>query len=130
MGSSLCSLLDLQPSSDRLWLYLADWYRARNCLTQEFWCLEKASSCEQSDNIPDVNQLKEQCELEAGVKSRIAASLRNDNKSKTNVVVNEDFVDLGSSIKTKEKEEDLSNVKLDTTDDSIIITNFESKWFN
>jgi len=131
VGACLCNLLDLHPNCDRLWLELAEWFRARGSPSQQFWCLEKASSCEKSDNIPDVTQLKENCKLEAELKSRISSRLRNESRSKPNdVVVSEDFVDLGSSIKTKEREEDLSNVKLDIGDDIKTIKLFESRWFN
>ena len=41
---------------------------------------------------------------------------------------NGDFVDLGSSIKTKEKEENLDKVKIDCEDDINTVEMFEAKW--
>ena len=66
------------------------------------------------------------------MKTEISSRVRNEHKRKPNVETSsaEDFVDLGSSIKTKEKEADLNKAQLDTGDDAETIKKFEAKWFN
>ena len=134
LGALLCNLLEIHPSSDRLWLYLADWYRARNCPRQEFYCLERAAACERSHSVPQLERLRQECDLEDGTKSEISSRLKNENKRKPTSekqdASTEDFVDLGSSIKTREKEENLDKVKLDCEDDVNTIEMFEAKWMN
>ena len=131
LGALLCNLLDIPPGSDRLWLYLAAWYRARRSPRQEFYCLERAAATERSLNIPQIERLGQECDLEDETKSRISSRLKNENKRRPNVEMtaeNGDFVDLGSSIKTKEKEENLDKVKIDCEDDINTVEMFEAKW--
>ena len=132
VGATLCNLLEIHPNSDRLWLHLADWYKGRKCFLQEFWCVERASINENSCNVPGLDLRRSSCKLEAERKSEISSRFRNENKRKHNVETSsaEDFVDLGSSIKTKEKEADLDKVQLDGGDDADTIKKFEAKWFN
>ena len=133
VGATLCNLLEIHSSSDRLWLYLADWYKGRGCYLQEFWCVERASNTEHSGgNVPGLDLLRNSCQLEAAMKTEISSRCRNEHKRKANVETAsaEDFVDLGSSIKTKEKEADLNKAQLDAGDDADTILKFEVKWFN
>ena len=94
--------------------------------------MERASNLENSCNVPGLEQLRNRCRLEAEMKSEISSRLRYENKRKPNVEISstEDFVDLGSSIKTKEKEADLDKAKLDSGSDADAIKKFEAKWFN
>lgn len=131
VGATLCHLLEINLSSHRLWLYLADWYRGRGCFLQEFWCIERASNTENSRSVPGLDLLRSSCPLEAETKSEISSRFRYENKRNPNFETSstEDFVDLGSSIKTKEKEADLNKAQLGPGDDADTIKKFEAKWF-
>ena len=85
-----------------------------------------------SCNVPGLEHLRNSCLLEAGRKSEISSRFRNENKRKPNVETSstEDFVDLGSSIKTKEKEAALDKAQPHIGDDADTIKKFEAKWFN
>ena len=94
--------------------------------------MERASNTENSCNVPGLDLLRSSCQLEAAMKSEISSRFRNENKRKPNDETSsaEDFVDLGSSIKTKEKEADLNKAQLDAGDDADTIKKFEAKWLN
>ena len=94
--------------------------------------MERASNTEHSGNVPGLDLLRNSCQLEAAMKTEISSRFRNENKRKPNVETSstEDFVDLGSSIKTKEKEAALDKAQLDIGDDADTIKKFEAKWFN
>ena len=133
-GALLCQLLELHPWLDTLWLQLAEFYRrgGGGGAEQELWCLERAAQTETSDNVPDIETLISHNKLAAEVKLEIRRKVQDHisiPKHARNKDVDADFVDLGSSIKTREKEEDLSNVKLEVCDDTDTIKRFEAKWF-
>ena len=134
LGAWLCHLLDIHSGSDRLWLYLADWYRARRCPSREFSCLERAESTERSVNTAArLQQLKEDCQLEEEIKRQISSRLASDSKRRApgetaSAEGSEDFVDLGSSIQRREKEENLDSVTLSSEDDANTIKHFEARW--
>ena len=111
---------------------MADWYRGRGGFLQEFWCIERASNTENSRSLPGLDLLRNSCPLETEIKSEISSRFRYENKRNPNVETSsteEDFVDLGSSIKTKEKEADLNKAQRGTGDDADTIKKFEAKWF-
>ena len=94
--------------------------------------MERASNTENSCNLPGLDLLRDSCQLEAEMKSEISSRFRKENKRQPDVETSsaEEFVDLGSSIKTKEKEADLNKAQLDTENDADTIKKFEAKWFN
>jgi len=130
-GSLICQLLDIHPWLDRLWLLLAHWYRVNNNDVKEYWCLEKASQTEESVNLPDVDSLKADNKLSCDLKTQIADKVLRDISVPKQSRSDKEFVDLGSSVKLKEREEKLNNMEASSEQDSDrIIEMFEQKWFS
>lgn len=133
-GALLCQLLELHPWLDTLWLQLAEFYRhsGGGGAEQELWCLERAAQTETSDNVADIETLKSHNSLAAEVKLDIRKKVQDHlsiPKHARNNDVDADFVDLGSSIKTKEREEQMDKVSAKEDDSEDIIQRFEQKWF-
>ena len=133
-GAQLCQLLELHPWLDTLWLQLAEFYRrgGGGGAEQELWCLERAAQTETSDNVPDIETLISHNKLAAEVKLEIRRKVQDHisiPKHARNKDVDADFVDLGSSIKTKEREEQMDKISAKEDDSEDIIQRFEQKWF-
>ena len=132
--SLLCQLIELHPWLDRLWLELAGWFRSRQEVTKEFWCLERATQTENSSNIPDIEKLKQENSLDSESKNVIACkisdSLRVPKQTRKGDPDCDDFVDLGSSLKTKEREQKMDSVKACEEDCEEFIKRFENRWFD
>ena len=129
----ICQLLNIHPWLDRLWLLLGQWYRVNRDDSKEYWCLEKASQTEESVNIPDISSLKDENKLDSDTKAQIAGKvLKNISVPKqVRSNLNQEFVDLGSSVKLKEQEDKLNNMTISSEDDcDTIIEKFEQKWFS
>lgn len=130
--SLLCQLIELHPWLDRLWLELANWFRRRDEVVNEFWCLERATQTENSSNIPDIQRLKQENTLDSESKnviaSKISESLRVPKQTRK-VADSDDFVDLGSSLKTREREQNMDNVRASEEECEEVIRRFENKWF-
>lgn len=131
--SLLCQLIELHPWLDRLWLQLATWYRRRKEVAKEYWCLERATQTENSCNIPDIEQLKAGNALDSESKNvisvKISESLRVNKHTRKADPDGDDFVDLGSSAKTKEREQTMDNMRASEDDCEDVIKRFENRWF-
>lgn len=131
--SLLCQLIELHPWLDRLWLELANWFRSRKEAAKEFWCLERATQTENSSNISDIQKLKEENPLDSESKNviagKISESLRVPKQTRNVDPDSDDFVDLGSSLKTKERDQTMDNVRASEEECEQVIKRFENRWF-
>ena len=129
-GSLLCQLIDIHPWLDRYWLLLAQFYRNKQQWTNEYWCLERASHTEASFNILDIKELKSRNSLDQQAKVKIFERVKAETSIPRQQKVDQDFVDIGSSANTKEKEKKLESMQISHDSCDLIITNFERKWFH
>ena len=131
--SLLCQLIELHPWLDRLWLELANWFRRRKEVAKEFWCLERATQTENSSNISDIQKLKQENTLDSESKNviagKISESLRVPKQTKNVDPDSDDFVDLGSSLKTKERDQNMDKVRASEEECEQVIKRFENRWF-
>jgi len=131
-GSLICQVIEIHPWLDRLWLHLAQWYRTRNDLEKEYWCLEKASQTESSQNIANIQNLMDDNTLDSELKEQIRLKILQNISVPKQVrkVEQVDFVDLGSSVQIREQEEKMKNINTSFEDSEYLIRMFENKWFS
>ena len=131
-GSLICQVIEIHPWLDRLWLHLAQWYRTRNDLEKEYWCLEKASQTESSQNIANIQNLMDDNTLDSELKEQIRLKILQNISVPKQVrkVEQVDFVDLGSSVQIREQEEKMKNINTSFEDSECLIRMFENKWFS
>ena len=125
----MCQLIDIHPWLDRYWLLLAQFYRNKEQWTNEYWCLERASHTESSFNIPNLSDLKKKNPLDQETKQKIFVKVKAETSIPRQQKVDQDFIDLGSSANTKEKEKKMESMQISSENCDLIVENFERKWF-
>ena len=128
-GSLLCQLLEVHPGLDRLWLSLAEFYNHRQDWRLEYHCLERASLAESSVNVENTAQLMEVSPLSDEDKEEIREQVRRNISVPRHQRRREEFVDIGSSVQRKEKEEKMGKILLSKDNCDLILNTFENKWF-
>merc|ERR1712098_371385 len=115
---------------DRLWLLLAQWYRTWDTV-KEYWCLQKASQTESSQNIANIQSLMDKNSLDSDTKELIRLKILQNISvpRQARKVEQGDFIDLGSSVQTREQEEQMNRIKTSCEDSEYLIKMFENKWF-